>query len=155
MPIPQPGGPPLAGCPQLSYSVYSQLCTRFCTRTLREECRLRVFENRVLRSIFEPRRDKVTGGWKKLHNEDLHNVTWMAQQEVGGRVNSVDSRGDITYPHSFHQYTTLGKHSLPHGDVTRNKAMVTTRQRCQATPVNTVTRQQGSEPFSRCLAEGL
>jgi hypothetical protein len=31
----------------------------------------------------------------------------------GGRVNSVDSRGDVTYHHSFHQYTTLGKHSLP------------------------------------------
>jgi hypothetical protein len=43
-------------------------------------------------------------------------VTWMAQQEVGGRVNSMDSRGDVTYPHSFHQYTTLGKHSLPRGD---------------------------------------
>jgi hypothetical protein len=40
-------------------------------------------------------------------------VTWMAQQEVGGHVNSVDSRGDVTYPHSFHQYTTLGKHSPP------------------------------------------
>jgi hypothetical protein len=31
----------------------------------------------------------------------------------GGRVNSVDSQGDVTYPHSFHQYTMLGKHSLP------------------------------------------
>jgi hypothetical protein len=36
--------------------------------TLREEHRLRVFENRVLR-IFEPKRDEVTGGWRKLHNE--------------------------------------------------------------------------------------
>jgi hypothetical protein len=52
----------------------------------------------------------------------------MAQQEVGGRVNSVDSQGDITYPHSFHQYTTLGKHSLPRGDITRDNAMVTTQQ---------------------------
>jgi hypothetical protein len=52
----------------------------------------------------------------------------MAQQEVGGRVNSVDSRGDVTYPHSFHQYTTLGKHSFPRGDVTRDNAMVTTQQ---------------------------
>ena len=33
--------------------------------TLREECRLRVFENRVLRRIFGPRRDEVTGEWKK------------------------------------------------------------------------------------------
>jgi hypothetical protein len=42
--------------------------------TLREEHRLRVFENRVLRRIFEPKRDEVTGGWRKLHNEELHNV---------------------------------------------------------------------------------
>jgi hypothetical protein len=32
-----------------------------------------VFENRVLRRIFEPKRDEVTEGWKKLHNEELHN----------------------------------------------------------------------------------
>ena len=36
---------------------------------LREEHRLRVFENRVLRRIFGPRRDEVTGEWRKLHNE--------------------------------------------------------------------------------------
>jgi hypothetical protein len=41
--------------------------------TLREEHRLRVFENRVLR-IFGLKRDEVTGGWKKLHNEELHNL---------------------------------------------------------------------------------
>jgi hypothetical protein len=33
-----------------------------------------VFENRVLRRIFGPKRDEVTGGWKKLHNEELHNL---------------------------------------------------------------------------------
>jgi hypothetical protein len=42
--------------------------------TLREEHRLRVFENRVQRRIFTPKRDKVTGGWRKLHNEELHNL---------------------------------------------------------------------------------
>jgi len=36
--------------------------------TLREERRLRVFENRVLMRIFGPKRDKVTGEWRKLHN---------------------------------------------------------------------------------------
>jgi hypothetical protein len=36
--------------------------------TLREEHRLRVFENRVLRRIFGPKRDEVTGEWRKLHN---------------------------------------------------------------------------------------
>jgi hypothetical protein len=39
--------------------------------TLREEHRLRVFENRVLRRIFGPKRDVVTGEWRKLHNEKL------------------------------------------------------------------------------------
>jgi hypothetical protein len=42
--------------------------------TLREEYRLGVFENRVLRRIFAPRRDKVTGEWRKLHNEELHDL---------------------------------------------------------------------------------
>jgi hypothetical protein len=41
--------------------------------TLREKHRLRVFENRVLRRIFGPKRDEVTGEWRKLHNEELHN----------------------------------------------------------------------------------
>jgi hypothetical protein len=42
--------------------------------SLREEHGLRVFENRVLRRIFAPKRDEVTGGWRKLHNEELHNL---------------------------------------------------------------------------------
>jgi hypothetical protein len=41
---------------------------------LREEHRLRVFENRVLRRIFGPKRDEVTGEWRKLHGEELHNL---------------------------------------------------------------------------------
>jgi hypothetical protein len=52
-------------------------------RSLREEHRLRVFDNRVLRRIFGPKRDEVTGEWRKLHNEKLHilyssqNITWL------------------------------------------------------------------------------
>jgi hypothetical protein len=42
--------------------------------TLREEHRLRVFENRVLRRIFGPKRDEVTGEWRKLHNEEVYNL---------------------------------------------------------------------------------
>jgi hypothetical protein len=42
--------------------------------TLQEEHKLRVFENRVLRRIFGPKRDEVTGGWRKLHNEELHGL---------------------------------------------------------------------------------
>jgi hypothetical protein len=44
------------------------------SRTLREEHRLRVFENRVLRGIFGPKRDEVTGEWRKLHNEELRDL---------------------------------------------------------------------------------
>jgi hypothetical protein len=39
-----------------------------------EERRLKVFENRVLRRVFGPRRDEVTGQWKKLHNEELNDL---------------------------------------------------------------------------------
>jgi PAS domain-containing protein len=43
-------------------------------QTSREERRVRVFENRVLRRIFGPRRDEVTGEWRKLHNEELNDL---------------------------------------------------------------------------------
>jgi hypothetical protein len=42
--------------------------------TLREEHRLRVFENRVLRRIFGPKRNEVRGEWRKLHNEELRDL---------------------------------------------------------------------------------
>jgi len=45
-----------------------------CSLTLREECRLRVFENRVLRRAFGPKRDDVTGEWRKLYNEELRDL---------------------------------------------------------------------------------
>ena len=40
--------------------------------TLREEHRLRIFDNKVLRKIFGAKRDKITGEWSKLHNVELH-----------------------------------------------------------------------------------
>jgi hypothetical protein len=45
-----------------------------CCLILREEHRLRVFENRVLRRIFGSKKDEVTGGWRKLHNEELRDL---------------------------------------------------------------------------------
>jgi hypothetical protein len=53
--------------------------------TLREEHRLRVFVNRVLRRIFGPKRDEVKGQWRKLHNEKLHNL--FSCQTLLGRSN--------------------------------------------------------------------
>jgi hypothetical protein len=41
---------------------------------LREECRQRVFENRVLRRIFGPKRDEVTGEWRRLLNKELYGL---------------------------------------------------------------------------------
>ena len=41
---------------------------------MREERRLRVFENRVLRRVFGPKRDEVTGEWRKLYNEELSDL---------------------------------------------------------------------------------
>jgi len=41
---------------------------------LREERKLRVFENRVLRRMFGPRRDEVTGEWRRLHNQELNDL---------------------------------------------------------------------------------
>ena len=45
---------------------------------LREERRLRLFEKRVLRGIFEPKRDEVTGDWRKLHNEELNDLYYSS-----------------------------------------------------------------------------
>jgi hypothetical protein len=41
---------------------------------LREEYGLRVFENRVLRRIFGPKREEVAGGWRRLYTEELHDL---------------------------------------------------------------------------------
>jgi hypothetical protein len=45
---------------------------------LREEHRVRVFENRVLRGIFGAKRDEIAGGWRKLYNEELHNLKFSS-----------------------------------------------------------------------------
>jgi hypothetical protein len=46
----------------------------FENRVLRRIFGLKVFENRVLRRIFGPKKDEVTGEWRKLHNEELHDL---------------------------------------------------------------------------------
>jgi len=68
--------------------------------TLREEHGLRVFENRVLRSIFGHRRDEVTGEWRKLHNEELNElhsspkIVWVIKLSRMRWVGHVASKGE-------------------------------------------------------------
>jgi hypothetical protein len=54
--------------------------------TLREEHRLGVFEDRVVRRISGPKRDEVTGEWRKLHSEELHNL--FSSQNIIKQINS-------------------------------------------------------------------
>jgi hypothetical protein len=67
--------------------------------TLREEHRLRVFQNRILRRIFGPKRDEVTGEWRKFHNKELHNlysfdiISQVKANEMGGAC-STHGRGE-------------------------------------------------------------
>jgi len=56
----------------LRYDIYIYMPLGF--KRLREERRLRVFENSVLRRIFGPKKGKVTGEWRKLHNEELNDL---------------------------------------------------------------------------------
>jgi hypothetical protein len=57
--------------------------------TLRDGHRLTVFENRVLRRTFGPKRDEETGGWRKLHNEKLHNLYfWPSVACMGEKRNA-------------------------------------------------------------------
>jgi hypothetical protein len=51
---------------------------------LREEHRLRVFENRMLKRILGHKGEKITGGWRKLHNEELHNLYSTKFYNQGG-----------------------------------------------------------------------
>jgi len=71
---------------------------------LREERRLRVFENRVLRRVFVPKRDEVTGEWRKLHNEGLRDlyslpnivrVVKSRRMRWAGHVAHIGWRGEV------------------------------------------------------------
>jgi len=62
--------------------------------TLREERRLRVFENRVLRRVFGSKRDEVTRKWRKLHNEELRDLYSLPTQYCsGGKIKKNEMGG--------------------------------------------------------------
>jgi hypothetical protein len=54
--------------------------------TLREECRLRVCENRVLRRIFGAKRDELKGKWRKVHNEELNDLYCLPKFISGDQI---------------------------------------------------------------------
>jgi hypothetical protein len=68
--------------------------------TLREACRLRMFKNRVLRRIFQPKKDDVAGKWRRLHNEQLYdlysspNIIWVNKSRIMRWAGHVVCRGD-------------------------------------------------------------
>ena len=72
--------------------------------TFRKERRLRVFENRVLRGMFVPKRDEVTGEWRKFHNEELNDLYCLhsivrviksVRMRWAGHVARVGGRGGV------------------------------------------------------------
>jgi hypothetical protein len=64
---------------------------------LREEHKLRVFEETVLRRIFRPKGDKVNGGWRKLHTEELHNLYQIKEDEMGRACSMNGGEEECTY----------------------------------------------------------
>jgi hypothetical protein len=59
---------------------------------LREERWLKVFENRVLRRVFEHKRDEVTGEWRKLHNKELHYL-YRSPNNIGDKTEEHEMGG--------------------------------------------------------------
>ena len=86
--------------------------------TMREECRFRVFENRVLRRIFGPKREKVTGEWRKLHNEELNdfyyspNIFWVIKPRRMRWVGHVARNGERWGVHRVWVWKPEGKRPL-------------------------------------------
>ena len=61
---------------------------------LTQERRLRVFQNRVLRGIFESKEDEVTGVWRKLHNEEINNLYYFTTYYSGDQIEKNDMGGE-------------------------------------------------------------
>jgi len=91
---------------------------------LREERRLRVFENRVLRRVFGTKRDEVTGEWRKLHNEELSDLYFLPNI-----VRTVKSRRMRWVGHVAHMGEGRGVHRVLVGKPEGRRPMGRTRYR--------------------------
>jgi hypothetical protein len=85
---------------------------------LSKEHRLRVFKNRVQRKIFGPKRDKVTGDWRRLHSEKLYdlysssNIIWVIKSRTVRWVGHVACMGDRRYTYRVFEGKPEGKRPL-------------------------------------------
>jgi hypothetical protein len=68
--------------------------------TLRKEHRLRVFENRMLRRVLGPKREKVAGGWRGLHNEELCNL-YASRNSLGNNIKEDEMGGTCSTHGSY------------------------------------------------------
>jgi hypothetical protein len=76
--------------------------------TLREEHRLKVFENRELRRIFGPKKDEVTGEWRKLHNLELSYFVLFTRYCKSGQVKENETSGSCSsHVEMRYEYKTL------------------------------------------------
>jgi hypothetical protein len=92
--------------------------------TLREEHRLRVFENRVLRRIFGRKRDEMTGGWRKLHNEELHGL-----YSSPSKIRVIKARRMRWAGHVAHMGKVRGAHNTLVGRPEGRRPLVRPRRR--------------------------
>jgi hypothetical protein len=95
--------------------------------TLREERRLRVFENSVLRRVFGPRRDEVIGEWRKLHNEELNDLC-----SLPNIVRVVKSRRMRWMGHVAHMGEERGVHRVMVGKPEGKRPLGRPRRRGEA-----------------------
>jgi len=91
---------------------------------LREERKLRVFGNRVLRKVFGPKRDELTGEWRKLHNEELNDLCSLANI-----VRVVKSRRMRWAGHVAHMGEDRGVHRMLVGNPEEKKPLGRPRHR--------------------------
>jgi hypothetical protein len=94
--------------------------------TFREEHRLRVFENRVLRKIFGPKRDEVTGEWRRLHSEEL-----CALYFSPNIFQVIKSRRMRWAGHVTRMEDTRGAHSILMGRPDGKRSLGKPRHRCE------------------------